>query len=126
MLLLTTVCVPVHVLHGCVSYVASIGCVMRNISGYWLDAYYGIMPYESDIVTELMTIFYGFKLADEQDVGCVEVESCSQNAVNQYYTRILFVHADIVHDIRELMNSTWACSSFFPSTCHWSCSLCFR
>lgn len=63
---------------------------MRNISGYWLAAYLGIVPFQSVIATDLKAILHGFKLADEQDVGCIIIESDSETAVNHLCMQISF------------------------------------
>lgn len=89
-------------------YLRSIGCVMRNISGYWLGGYFGTIPFESELVTDLNAILHGFKLADEEDIGCVEVECNSQFAVDHVlHPDQSFEHAGIVQDIRALMCSPW-------------------
>lgn len=82
----------------------SIGCVLRNITGYCIGGYYGTIDYESELVTDLRAIYYGFKVAEEKGLLFVEVDCNSQIAAEHVlHPDPSFTHADIVQEIRELM-----------------------
>lgn len=66
------------------------------------------MYHESELLTDLKVIFYGLKLADEEDIGCIEIESNSITAVNHVLHRQpSFQYPKIVEDILDLMSSPW-------------------
>ena len=60
---------------------SAIGCLMRSRSGHFSCGYYGIVEYSEPIYTDLLAIYYGFKMADEENARYIEVESDSASAV---------------------------------------------
>lgn len=89
---------------------STIGCVMRNINGYCIGGYYGKIGYETDVKCELRSILYGVKLGHDEGRRNIQVESCSEIAINH----ILNPHAgfegiDLVNEIRGFMNTFDSC-----------------
>ncbi|KAL1803270.1 hypothetical protein ACET3Z_031917 [Daucus carota] len=60
---------------------SAIGCLMRSRSCHFSCGYYGIVEYSEPIYTDLLAIYYGFKMADEENARYIEVESDSASAV---------------------------------------------
>ncbi|WOG86385.1 hypothetical protein DCAR_0205588 [Daucus carota subsp. sativus] len=60
---------------------SAIGCLMRTRSGHFSCGYYGIVEHAHPVYVDLLAIYYGFKMADEEDARYIEVESESAAAV---------------------------------------------
>ncbi|WOH04012.1 hypothetical protein DCAR_0623417 [Daucus carota subsp. sativus] len=61
---------------------SSIGCLMRSTSGHFFSGYYGTRDFADPLYTDLLAIYYGFKLADDEEQRYIEVESDSATAVH--------------------------------------------
>ncbi|WOH11389.1 hypothetical protein DCAR_0830873 [Daucus carota subsp. sativus] len=82
---------------------SSIGCFMRSNSGHFFCGYYGTRDFADPVYTDLLAIYYGFKLGDDEDQRYIEVESDSATIVHLVNNpNHNSNYSDIVLNIRRL------------------------
>lgn len=87
---------------------STIGCVMRNISGYWIGGCYGKMEYESKLLTDIKAIYHGIKLAKDEGIPKIQVECNSDIAINHVlFPEVTFERSDIICEIHDMMETAF-------------------